>query len=80
MTKPIILVKTCYKTTVFHSSSLKRLSVIGDFLTSADIKAFGRTQEGLLLIDLALLYTQGVFVHITTFCKHITALCKYNQI
>ena len=37
VTKPIILVKTCYKTI------LKNLSVIGDFLASADIKAFGRT-------------------------------------
>ena len=43
VTKSIILVKTCYKTTVFHSSSLKYLSVISDFLASADIKAFGRT-------------------------------------
>ena len=33
VTKPIILVKTCYKTIVFHSSSLKHLS-IGDFLAS----------------------------------------------
>ena len=27
--------KTCYKTIVFHSSGLKHLSVIGDFLASA---------------------------------------------
>ena len=42
MTKPIILVKTCYKTIVFHSNNLKHLSVIDDFLASADVKAFGR--------------------------------------
>ena len=36
VTKP-----TCYKTIIFHSSSLKHLD--GDFLASADIKAFGRT-------------------------------------
>ena len=35
--------ETCYKTIVFHSSSLKHLSVIGDFLASADIKVFGCT-------------------------------------
>ena len=43
MTNPIILVKTYYKTIVFYLSSLKHLSVIGDFLASADIKAFGHT-------------------------------------
>ena len=37
VTNPIILVKTCYKTIVFNSSSL-----MGEFLASADIKAFGR--------------------------------------
>ena len=46
VTKPIILVKTCHKTIVFHSSSLKHLSVIGDFLASPDIKAFGHTYVG----------------------------------
>ena len=39
MTKSIISVKICYKL----SSSLKRTSLIGDFLASADINAFGRT-------------------------------------
>ena len=35
MTKPIILVKICYKLLYFETS------LIGDFLASADIKAFG---------------------------------------
>ena len=60
VTKPIILVKTCYKTIVFHSSSLKHLAVIGDFLTSADIKAFwSHIGIGLLLVGLALYYTHA---------------------
>ena len=37
MTKPIILVKICYKLLHVFETSL-----IGDFLASADIKAFGR--------------------------------------
>ena len=64
MTKPIILVKTCYKTIVFHSSSLKHPSVIGDFLASADVKASG-CKLGLVrlivLLTLHFFYTQGVF-------------------
>ena len=48
VTKPFILVKTCYKTIAFQSSSLKHFSVIGDFLASADTKAFGRTWVELL--------------------------------
>ena len=60
MTQPIILVKTWYKTVVFHSSSLKHLD--GDFLASADIKAFGLTKIQLLFIGLAFFYAQSVFV------------------
>ena len=41
VTKPIILVKTCYKLLYVFKTSL-----IGDFLASADIKAFGCTYVG----------------------------------
>ena len=60
ITKPIILVKTCYK--LLYVIQVVETSLIGDLLDSADIKAFGRTQVGLLLIGPHLFYTQGVFV------------------
>ena len=59
MTKPIIVVKICCKL-LCHSSRF----LISNFLASTDIKVFGRTYlfAMLLLIGLALFYTQGVFV------------------
>ena len=50
--KPIIVVKICYK-----------LLCISNFLASTDIKVFGHIYlfAMLLLIDLALFYTHGVF-------------------
>ena len=56
MTKPIILVKICYK--------LLKIVLVSNFLASADIRVFGRTClfAMLLLIGLALFYTPGVFV------------------
>ena len=59
MTKSIIVVTICYKL-LSHSSRF----LISNFLASTDIKVFGRTYlfAMLLLIGLALFYTQGVFV------------------
>ena len=59
MTKSIIVVTICYKLLCQSSRFL-----ISNFLASTDIKVFGRTYlfAMLLLIDLALFYTQGVFV------------------
>ena len=65
MTKPIIVVKICYKL-LYIIQELKRV-LISNFLASTDIKVFGRTYlfAILLLIGLALFYTQGVFVSIS---------------
>ena len=59
MTKSIIVVTICYKL-LCHSSRF----LISNFLASTDIKVFGCTYlfAMLLLIGLALFYTQGVFV------------------
>ena len=59
MTKSIIVVTICYKL-LCHSSRF----LISNFLASTDIKVFGHTYlcAMLLLIGLALFYTQGVFV------------------
>ena len=59
MTKSIIVVTICYKL-LCHSSRF----LISNFLASTDIKVFDRTYlfAMLLLIGLALFYTQGVFV------------------
>ena len=59
MTKSIIVVTMCYKL-LCHSSRF----LIRNFLASTDIIVFGRTYlfAMLLLIGLALFYTQGVFV------------------
>ena len=59
MTKPIIVVKICYKLLY-----VIQVVMISNFLASTDIKVFGRTYlfAMLLLIGLALFYTQGVFV------------------
>ena len=58
MTKPIILVKICYKLLYVIQNK------VTNFLASADIRVFGRTclLTMLLLIGLALFYTPGVFV------------------
>ena len=65
MTKPIIVVKICYKLLYVIQVVSKRF-LISNFLASADIKVFGRTYlfAMLLLIGLALFYTRGVFVTI----------------
>ena len=63
MTKPIILVKICYK--LFYVIQLVENSFgKSNFLASADIRVFGRTClfAMLLLIGLAFFYTPGVFV------------------
>ena len=62
VTKPIIVVKICYKL-LFVIQVVKRF-LISNFLASTDIKVFGRTYlfTILFLISLALFYTQGVFV------------------
>ena len=41
VTKPIILVKISYK--LLYVIQVVEISLIGDFLASADIKAFGHT-------------------------------------
>ena len=69
MTKPIIVVKICYKLLYVQ---VDNRFLISNFLASTDIKAFGHTYlfAMLLLIGLALFYTQGVFIrHITTFLE-----------
>ena len=59
MTKPIIVVKICYK--LLYVIQVVLISI---FLASTDIKVFGHTYlfAMLLLIGLVLFYTQGVFV------------------
>ena len=61
VTKPIILVKICYKLLYVIQGVENWLS---NFLASADIRVFGRTYllAMLLLIGLAPLYNPGVFV------------------
>ena len=61
MTKPIIVVKMCYK--LLYVIQVVKKFLISNFLASTDI-VFGRTYlfTMLLLIGLALFYTQGVFV------------------
>ena len=59
MTKPIILVKICYKYCMSFKD-LKRF-LISNFLASADIKVFGCTYLFKMLL-LHFFYTQGVFV------------------
>ena len=63
MTKPIIVVKICYK--LLYVIQVVKKILISNFLASTDITFFGRTYlfAMLLLIGLALFfYTQGVFV------------------
>ena len=59
MTKPIIVVKICYKLLYVIQRFL-----ISNFLASTDIKVFGRTYlfAMLLLIGLALFFTPRVFL------------------
>ena len=60
MTKPIILVKICYK--LLHViPGVENSFVKVNFLASADIRVFGRTCI-LTILLLALFYTPGVFV------------------
>ena len=63
VTKPIILVKICYKL-LYVIQGVENSFGKFNFLASADIRAFGRTclLTMLLLIGLALFYTPGVFV------------------
>ena len=63
MTKPIIVVKICYKL-LYVIQVVKKMFDKYSFLASTDIKVFGRTYlfAMLLLIGLTLFYTQGVFV------------------
>ena len=64
VTKPIILVKICYKLLYVIQGVKNSFGKVANFLASADIRVFGRTclLTMLLLIGLALFYTQGVFV------------------
>ena len=59
-------VKICYKLLYIIQAVLKRRYTISNFLASADIKVFGRTYlyTMLLLIGLALFYTQGVLLEV----------------
>ena len=61
MTKPIMLVKICYKLLYVLQGVENKVT---NFLASADIRVFGRTClfTMLLLVGLALFYTPGVFV------------------
>ena len=61
VTKPIILVKICYKLLYVIQGVENKVT---NFLASADIRVFGRTclLTMLLLITLTLFYTPGVFV------------------
>ena len=59
MTKPIMLMKTCYKLLYV----IQVTSLIGDFLASADIKAFGCTYVGR-----AASYWPNTFLHPGCFC------------
>ena len=62
VTKPIIVVKICYK--LFRVIQVVKTILISNFLASTDFKVFGRTYlfTVLLLIGLTLFYTQGVFI------------------
>ena len=62
MTKPIIVVKICYK--LLYVIQVVKRFLISNFLASNDIKVFGRTYlfAMLLLIGLAL------FLHPRCFC------------
>ena len=62
LTKPIIVVKICYK--LLYVIQVVKKILINNFLASADIKVFGCRYlfAMMLLIGLALFYTHGVFV------------------
>ena len=64
MTNPIILVKICYKLLYVIQFVENSFGKVANFLASTDIRVFGSTClfAMLLLIGLALFYTQGVFV------------------
>ena len=61
MTKPIIVVKMCYK--LLYVIQVVKRFLISNFLASTDIKVFGRTYlfAMLLLIGLALFLHPGCF-------------------
>ena len=61
MTKPIIVVKICYK--LLYVIQVVKRFLISNFLASTDIKVFGRTYlfAMLLLIGLALFLHPGCF-------------------
>ena len=61
MTKPIIVVKICYK--LLYVIQVVKKILISNFLTSTDIKVFGCTYlfAMLLLIGLALFLHPGCF-------------------
>ena len=61
MTKPIIVVKICYK--LLYVIQVVKKILISNFLASTDIKVFGRTYlfAMLLLIGLALFLHPGCF-------------------
>ena len=62
MTKPIIIVKICYKL-LYVIQVVKKIFDKSNFLASTDIKVFGRTYlfAMLLLIGLALFLHPGCF-------------------
>ena len=73
MTKPIIVVKICYKL-LYVIQEVKRF-LISNFLASNDIKVFGRTYifAMLLLIGLAL------FLYPRCFCLALNYTCPSNH-
>ena len=67
MTKPIIVVKICYKLLYVIQVVKKIFKLISNFLASTDIKVFGHTYlfAMLLLFGFTLFYTQGVLFSIS---------------
>ena len=78
MTKPIILVKICYKLLYVIQGVENSFGKVTSWpqLISEFLVAHACMFAMLLLIGLALFYTPGVFAwYITTFCKQILLLC-----
>ena len=72
MTKPIIVVKICYK--LLYVIQVVKKIFESNFLASTDIKVFGRTYlfAMLLLIGLALFLHPGCFyLALYTYCSYL---------
>ena len=62
MTKPIIVVKICYK--LLYVIQVVKRFLISDILASTDIKVFGHTY----LFTMLLLIGLAIFLHLGCFC------------